>query len=299
MKQRNELGEETDSLLHACWSLAEMLFSIRQSRRDGNAPDAELLGSAVQACWELCDIFREGWSQVRPSDRTTPRPTQTSFPPSLKSHSSRPESSLSSSSYHDAPSLPPETPTTIFDDATTDGESDVEDPAIPEILVLGTRGTSHLDRWSSNASTLSDYSETSSQRTSSTARAKVTENAHLVALRLLIIKAAIEVGFTRGGNKTLAVFAREVRKEGFGWEEWQLRTCHHWKKLCCVDKSLGQAAAVAPTKVARVTAKEVSEAVVWLAGSEEWRWLAELFRWVFGFGVDEVGSKGSSVVLQL
>ena len=78
MKQRSDLAEETDSLLRACWSLAEMLFSLRQNRRDGKAPDEELLGSAVQACWELCDIFREGWTQIRP-DRGTPRPSHVSF----------------------------------------------------------------------------------------------------------------------------------------------------------------------------------------------------------------------------
>ena len=78
MKQRSGLAEETDSLLRACWSLAEMLFSLRQNKRDEKAADEELLGSAVQACWELCDLFREGWTQVRP-DRGTPRPSQTSF----------------------------------------------------------------------------------------------------------------------------------------------------------------------------------------------------------------------------
>jgi len=78
MKQRTSLPEETDSLLHACWSLAEMLFSLRQNSRDGKPADEELLGSAIQACWELCDLFREGWTQVRP-DRGTPRPTQYAF----------------------------------------------------------------------------------------------------------------------------------------------------------------------------------------------------------------------------
>ena len=78
MKQRTHLGEETDALLRACWSLAEMLFSLRQNKREGKQADEELLGSAVQACWELCDLFREGWTQVRP-ERVTPRPSQTTF----------------------------------------------------------------------------------------------------------------------------------------------------------------------------------------------------------------------------
>lgn len=78
MKQRTQLAEETDSLLRACWSLAEMLFSIRQAKRENRSADEELLGSAVQACWELCDLFREGWTQIRP-DRGTPRASQATF----------------------------------------------------------------------------------------------------------------------------------------------------------------------------------------------------------------------------
>lgn len=79
MKQRRRLTAETESLLRACWSLAEMLFSLRQNQREGKPADEELLGSAVQACWELCDLFREGWAQVKPLSRGTPRPSQTTF----------------------------------------------------------------------------------------------------------------------------------------------------------------------------------------------------------------------------
>ncbi|TKA75414.1 hypothetical protein B0A49_02638, partial [Cryomyces minteri] len=66
----------------------EMLFSLRQNTRDGKAADEELLGSAVQACWELCDLFREGWTQIRP-DRGTPRPSQSTFPAQTFSQVSR------------------------------------------------------------------------------------------------------------------------------------------------------------------------------------------------------------------
>ena len=97
MKQRTSLPEETDALLRACWSLAEMLFNLRQSSREGKNPDEELLGSAVQACWELCDLFREGWTQIRP-ERGTPRPSQTTFPvnSSYKSSSGRSDTQSSS-----------------------------------------------------------------------------------------------------------------------------------------------------------------------------------------------------------
>lgn len=113
MKQKARMAEETDTLLRSCWSLAEMLFSLRQNKREGRDPDEELLGSAVQACWELCDKFREGWTQIRP-ERGTPRPSQTTFTQAFNQasrivdHNSATESGLRR--FH------PETPTTIFED---------------------------------------------------------------------------------------------------------------------------------------------------------------------------------------
>lgn len=38
MKQRSELAEETDSLLRACWTLAEMLFSINPKNGSQTEP---------------------------------------------------------------------------------------------------------------------------------------------------------------------------------------------------------------------------------------------------------------------
>ncbi|OAA54983.1 hypothetical protein SPI_08487 [Niveomyces insectorum RCEF 264] len=162
MKQRSELAEETDSLLRACWSLAEMLFSLRQNSRDGKAPDEELLGSAVQACWELCDIFREGWTQIRP-DRGTPRPSQISFQTqsvqasetaSVHSSTTRASTLSKRDSYHSMQERPssvssmsstrksrpppqvPETPVTEFEDTPISPES--ASPQMPNIMVLGT-----------------------------------------------------------------------------------------------------------------------------------------------------------------
>ncbi|EDO03375.1 hypothetical protein SS1G_05856 [Sclerotinia sclerotiorum 1980 UF-70] len=142
MKQRSELAEETDALLRACWGLAEMLFSLRQNKREGKTADEELLGSAVQACWELCDLFREGWTQVRP-DRGTPRPSQTTFRASSDqmSRSSHTKSSslasLSESLEEHTPTryvILPETPTTDFEDTPITPEE--VSPNIPNIMVL-------------------------------------------------------------------------------------------------------------------------------------------------------------------
>lgn len=130
MKQKSNMAEETDSLLRACWSLAEMLFSLRQSKRENRKPDEELLGSAVQACWELCDLFREGWTQIRP-ERGTPRPSQariTTFTQAF--HQAK------KAGYIDDQGnlkLTPETPTTIFEDTATISP---DEAPVPNIVVM-------------------------------------------------------------------------------------------------------------------------------------------------------------------
>ena len=132
MKQNSRLAEETDSLLRACWSLAEMLFSLRQNKREGRKPDEELLGSAVQACWELCDLFREGWTQIRP-DRGTPRPSQTTFTQAFN-QAKRSGFAHTEETTVQRTGMFPETPTTIFED--TVNVSPDEAP-VPNILVFG------------------------------------------------------------------------------------------------------------------------------------------------------------------
>ncbi|KIV95737.1 hypothetical protein, variant [Exophiala mesophila] len=131
MKQKSKTGEETDSLLEACWSLAEMLFSLRQNRREGKRPDSELLGSAIQACWELCDLFREGWTQIRP-ERGTPRPSQTTF---TQAFNQAKRSGFVPLDDDGNPKTIPETPTTIFEDTIT--TISPEEAPIPNIYVIG------------------------------------------------------------------------------------------------------------------------------------------------------------------
>lgn len=127
MKQKSKMAEETDALLRACWTLAEMLFSIRQSKRENRKPDQELLGSAMQACWDLCDIFREGWTQIRP-DRGTPRATQATFSQAFQL--ARRQGYIED--QHTL-KITPETPTTIFDDTATISP---EEAPVPTISVM-------------------------------------------------------------------------------------------------------------------------------------------------------------------
>ncbi|KAH7086213.1 hypothetical protein FB567DRAFT_527424 [Paraphoma chrysanthemicola] len=288
MKQRTSLPEETDSLLHACWSLAEMLFSLRQNSRDGKGADEELLGSAIQACWELCDLFREGWTQVRP-DRGTPRPTQYAF---SVGHSTTSRSTIAYSeqsgrssvndSYHSAvasrmqtPHVP-ETPTTIFDDRDSEF-SPAEEPNVPNILVLGPEAglTRTHDRWSSASSNLSTYSD-ASVHTSSTATAG-REDHNLIRLKGLIIKAAINTGYNR--QVPLPDFLRALPSNSFGTVPWQTHLFDNYRKLVLTDPTLRTVHNQPPR---RLTALEIGRAVQWLARSEQFKWLRELYRFVFG-----------------
>lgn len=289
MKQRTSLPEETDALLHACWSLAEMLFSLRQNSRDGKPADEEILGSAIQSCWELCDLFREGWTQVRP-ERGTPRPSQYTFTaPASVSHSQTTQSEKSgrsssvNESYHSAVSkrkhiiMHPETPTTIFDDR--EEFSPAEEPNVPNILVLGPEAgmTRTHDRWSSSASSLSTESDNSNSisiHSSSTARG---EDPNLTRLKGLIVKAAINTGYTR--QTPLPDFVRALPSNSFGSIPWQSKLLENYKKLVLADPTLGN---VHMHPLRRLTAIEIGRAVQHLGKSEQFSWIRDLHRFVFG-----------------
>ncbi|KAK7962282.1 uncharacterized protein PG986_003107 [Apiospora aurea] len=266
MKQRNELAEETDSLLRACWSLAEMLFSIRQNKRDGKVPDEELLGSAVQACWELCDIFREGWTQIRP-DRDKPRK-----PPPV-----------------------PETPVTEFEDTPISPD---QSPQVPNIMVFGTDNSRSGGRWSSSASNLSGYSQ-GSQRTSSTATTATTaEDVNISRLKTLILKAAMNVGFSRdegakghNGAASLQAFVKSLPTGSFGSLPTHTTLLQNYKNLVAADSSFRQASTL-PSKGKRVTANDMAKSIAWMTHrSAQYSFLRELFKLVYGFQMDEAETR--------
>ena len=141
MKQKARMAEESDSLLRTCWSMAEMLFNLRQNRREGREPDEELLGSAIQSCWELCDIFREGWTSIRP-ERGTPRPSQTTFTQAFnqarRSAFTQPEEPVRRF-------LPP-TPTTIFEDINTANVASPEEAPHVGFVLPNQPQRLHLDQ---------------------------------------------------------------------------------------------------------------------------------------------------------
>ena len=310
MKQRSDLARETDSLLEACWSLAEMLFSLRQNKREGKPADEELLGSAVQACWELCDLFREGWTQIRP-DRGTPRPSQTTFTQAFQQAK---QSQVAASFAHTSESFyesededfgraNPETPTTVFEDTVQDSP---DEGPVPNILVLGPSDQNnrpqpgqHQPQWSSSSSNLSGYSQASGHTTSSTSTIinpangqPNAEDARLTCLKLLIVKAAINTGFQRSSPTTLAAFVKSVPSNSFGTQPWQSQLLHDYKKAVASDPALRN-----PGPVRRARAVDVARSVRWMVGSHgQYAWLKDLFRLVFGFHVEDAEGREGVVI---
>lgn len=325
MKQRSDLAEETDSLLRACWSLAEMLFSLRQNRRDGKAPDEELLGSAVQACWELCDIFREGWTQIRP-DRGTPRPSHVNFfsggfgLPNISMnhqadaarsnagsrasiHSKR--ESLHSLANTERPrqrAIVPETPVTEFEDTPISPEAS---PQMPNIMVLGThdarseRGADR-NRWSSSASNMSGYSQ-SSQHTSSTATTATAaiDDLNIARVKILIVKAAMNVGFNRdaatadgvGGGAALQAFVKSLPTGSFGSLPNHATLLQNYKNLVLADSNFRPGATL-PSRGKRVNSVDIAKSVNWmLARSAQYNFLRDLFKLVFGFQLEDADAR--------
>lgn len=313
MKQRSELARETDSLLEACWSLAEMLFSLRQNKREGKPADEELLGSAIQACWELCDLFREGWTQIRP-DRGTPRPSQTTFTQAFQqAKQSQTASSVASFAYvpevdesedEDFGRANPETPTTVFEDTQQISPDDAG--PVPNILVLGPSEQNNRQQqkqnpqqWSSSSSTLSGYSQSSGRTTSSTstiinpATSAHGEDPHLTCLKLLIVKAAINIGFQRSSPPSnLASFVKTMPSNSFGTQAWQMQLLESYKKLVANDPGLRT-----PGPARRARAVDVARSVKWMVRSHsQYTWLKDLYRLVFGFHVEEGEAREGEVI---
>ncbi|TGJ87534.1 hypothetical protein E0Z10_g1186 [Xylaria hypoxylon] len=312
MKQRGQLAEETNSLLRACWSLAEMLFSLRQKKRDGKEPDEELLTSAVQACWELCDIFREGWTQIRP-DRGTPRSSQPAFSPynreadidgraSRQSNRSKRDSQKRDSTEKlRKPPPVPETPVTEFEDTPITPES--QSPQAPNILVLGTE-SNRGGRWPSSASNLSSYSQ-SSQRTSSTATtATTTDDVNIMRIKALVLKAAMNVGFSRDGASdghgnpvSLQTFVRSLPPGSFGSLPSHGTLLQNYKNLVAADSSFRQASSL-PSRGKRVSAAEMGKSVAFMTHrSGQYGFLRDLFKIVYGFHIEEIDSRKNFAVV--
>ncbi|KAE8372574.1 hypothetical protein BDV26DRAFT_273947 [Aspergillus bertholletiae] len=287
MKQR-ALSTEIDALLSACWSLAEMLFCIRQSKREGGSLSEELLGSAVQACWELCDIFREGWTQrsLRDSDRRTPQPGQAISNQMEQQASQRGFSLVGEFSEH----RHPETPTTIFEDAIT--VSPDEGP-IPNIFVLGQGSSAYMShvKWPSNSSSISTQTYSSEQTSSTNTVTIPTNDRNLSSLVTLVTKAAANSGYQRNGLQSLSSFVKSLPPDAFGSLPWQISLLENYKRLVRFDPVFQNS-----DPQAEASAVDISRAVQEMMQDGKLPWLHDLYRLVFGFHVEEVRNwKGSAL----
>lgn len=181
----------------------------------------------------------------------------------------------------------PETPTTIFDDR--EEFSPAEEQNVPNILVLGPEAgqTRTHDRWSSAASHMSTYSDASqpSIKSSSTATAG-REDPNLVRLKGLIIKAAINAGYSR--QMPLPDFVRALPSNSFGAVAWQSSLFDNYRKLVLSDPTL-RTVHVQPLR--RLTASEIARAVQWMCRSEKFTWMRDLYRFVFGSFPEDTGQR--------
>ncbi|PHH50257.1 hypothetical protein CFIMG_005983RA [Ceratocystis fimbriata CBS 114723] len=317
MKQRAELTMEADSLLRECWSLAEMLFSLRQKSHEKSSSDlVDILESAIQACWQLCDIFREGWSSIRP-DRNTPRPQQPNFfAPQLEvTERSLPERNESRASNRSKASkreslrserhlpLPPETPVTEFDETPLSPSlsSPVQEP--PNILVLGglNKEGSRNGRWSSSASNMSGFSHTTAKTSSTITTHPQTESFHAMQIKVLILKLAVLAGFDRdsasdgkSGVTSLQSFAMSMDNELFGKTPKSRNLCQNFKRLIIGDLALPNFNQL-PPRGKRVSASEMAKSVnVMIRRSAKYEFLQDLFFRVFNFMPDDVEDDGNA-----
>ncbi|RMZ76034.1 hypothetical protein DV737_g5016, partial [Chaetothyriales sp. CBS 132003] len=348
MKQKARMAEETDSLLKACWSLAEMLFSLRQNKREGKKADEELLGSAVQACWELCDLFREGWTQIRP-ERGTPRPVQTTF---TQAFNQAKRAGFAPLDDNGNPRLFPETPTTIFED-TVNTISPDDPPPQPNILVLANEAIGELRSvtstpvvsqtdgvarqpgqgeqgkrlpqgpmsaqptqrrfWSSASSTRSasiasvteSAAHPGSTQLGASAQTVTTlvEDPVLTLLKTMFVKAALNTnrGFSSTSSdpslNSLPSFVRNLPDTAFGTQVWQVSLLDNYRKTIQTDPSFRQLGVAGNMgERGRVNAVEVAKAVKGMTSCVYgFGWLRDLYRYVFGFYVEEAlkGDDGS------
>ncbi|KAL5687461.1 hypothetical protein EMGR_001768 [Emarellia grisea] len=282
MKQRTRVSK-TDSLLKASWSLAEMLFTIRQGKREGRPINEEMLGSAVQACWELCDLFREGWTQrsLRYSDRGTPRPSQATFAHSMQQAGQQEIAATDEQLRHRGN---PETPTTIFDETTTISP---DDAPVQNIFLLR-KDADQVVRagWSSNLSTVSDISQGSGQ-TSSTNTIRTSPNdTTLACIQALLTKAAVDSGFQPEKSQSLSSFVKTLSSDAFGSAPWQISLLRSYKSLLAHDPIFRNIDLLSHSNAA-----DIAKAVQVTTHGSQYIWLRDLYRLVFGVHVDDVASR--------
>lgn len=319
MKQRNERYDESDRILKACWGLTEVLFSIRQNRRDGHKPDENLLVAAIEATYSLNDLFREGLTAAR-SERNTPRPSQTSFSyhsPETNGRESR-SSNHSSRSKRENTTKPtyqeerprqappvPETPVTEFEDTPISPES--RSPKMPNIMVLGpsSDGGSRGSRWPSSASNLSSYSHNSNRTSSTATTTTATEDINVTRAKILVLRAAVQLGFSKEsivdvktGATALQKFAQGLQPGAFGSLPTHATLLQQYKDSILSDGFVPRSTFVLSSRTKRVTVQDLAKSVQIMINTSPARYgyLRELFKFVCSFPLEEADSRRNLII---
>ncbi|OAA49698.1 hypothetical protein ISF_09401 [Cordyceps fumosorosea ARSEF 2679] len=318
MKQRSVLQDESDRILKACWSLTEVLFSVRQNRREGNPPDENLFVAAIEATYNLSDLFREGLSASR-SERSTPRPSQTSFsyhsPPQTgresrsSNHSSRSkrEGSSKGSYQEERPRNPPhvpETPVTEFEDTPVSPES--RSPQMPNIMILGpTSDGGRGSRWPSSASNLSNYSHNSNRTSSTTTTTTATEDLNVTRAKILVLRAAVQLGFNKEaiidiktGATALQKFVSELQPGAFGSLATHATLLQQYKESILTDVFVPRSSFVLSSRMKRVSVQDLAKSVQAMISTSQARYgyLRELFKFVCSFPLEEADSRRNLII---
>lgn len=101
----------------------------------------------------------------------------------------------------------------------------------------------------------------------------------------------MNTGYNRGCGQQLPVYVKALPDNAFGTLPWQMKVLAFYKKLVTNDKSMYS---VHQMSSRRLGAADIAKSVRWLGNSEQWAWMRDLFRIVFGFGIDEADRRGGS-----
>jgi hypothetical protein len=200
------------------------------------------------------------------------------------------------------PGWNPETPTTEFEDTPISPGED--SPQMPNILVLGTNETRASNaRWSSTSSAYSQGSNQSSSTVTSTTQPN--EDVNLTRLKVLILKAAMNVGFSRTTptsdkpNKSdppaLQTFVKNLPTGSFGSLPAHAALLSSYRNLVLSDSTFRSANAL-PAIGKKASAVDVAKSVGWMMRSGQYTFLKDLFRLVFGFPLEEAEKRKSVAI---
>jgi hypothetical protein len=164
-------------------------------------------------------------------------------------------------------------------------------------------------RWSSASSSLSGYSQGSGK--SGHSNSTITSNANpedvnLTRLKVLILKAAMNVGFSRtaptsGPNKSeppaLQTFVKALPTGSFGSLQSHASLLTAYRNLVLSDPTFRSANSL-PAAGKRVSAADVAKSVGWMMRSGQYTFLKDLFKMVVGFHLEEA-EKRKNVNIQV